>query len=55
MPNQPGILSHDRFSNIMSVMIAVGTGAQKISGIYQRSWEPLTGNETRFDMTIVIV
>ena len=36
-------------------MIAAGTGVQKISGVYQRSWEPLTGNETRFDMTIVVV
>ena len=36
-------------------MTVVGTGEQKISGIYSRSWEPVTGNENRFDMTIVVV
>jgi PKD repeat protein len=36
-------------------MTVVQTGEQKISGIYSRSWEPVTGNENRFDMTIVVV
>ena len=36
-------------------MTVVGTGEQKISGIYSRSWEPVTGNENRFDVTIIVV
>ncbi len=33
---------------------AITKGGQKIEGVYNRSWEPLTGNETRFLMTIVV-
>jgi len=34
---------------------AVATGEQKIKGVYMRSWEPITGNETDFAMTVVVV
>jgi inhibitor of cysteine peptidase len=33
---------------------AIAQGEQKIEAVYQRSWEPVTGNETRFSMTIVV-
>jgi inhibitor of cysteine peptidase len=29
-------------------------GQQKIQAIYKRSWEPTTGNETTFSMTVVV-
>jgi inhibitor of cysteine peptidase len=29
-------------------------GQQKINAVYKRSWEPLTGNETTFSMTMVV-
>jgi len=31
-----------------------GTGTQEISGIYKRSWEPVTGNETSFGVTLTV-
>ena len=31
---------------------AVKNGTQKITGIYKRPWEPVTGNETTFKLTI---
>jgi inhibitor of cysteine peptidase len=31
---------------------AVATGEQKITGVYMRSWEPVSGNETDFSMTV---
>jgi inhibitor of cysteine peptidase len=34
---------------------AVATGDQKIKGVYMRSWEPVSGNETDFSMTVVVV
>jgi inhibitor of cysteine peptidase len=34
---------------------AVATGEQKIKGVYMRSWEPTTGNETTFSMTVLVV
>ena len=34
---------------------AVTNGEQKIKGVYMRSWEPTTGNETSFSMTVVVV
>ena len=34
---------------------AVSTGEQKIKGVYMRSWEPTSGNETSFSMTVVVV
>jgi inhibitor of cysteine peptidase len=34
---------------------AVATGEQKIKGVYMRSWEPISGNETDFSMTVVVV
>ena len=30
------------------------TGRQEISAIYKRSWEPATGNETGFGMTLLV-
>lgn len=30
------------------------TGTQKIQGIYMRPWEPVTGNETTFVMTVIV-
>jgi len=33
---------------------AVTTGEQKIRGVYMRSWEPASGNETAFSMTVVV-
>jgi inhibitor of cysteine peptidase len=33
---------------------AVNTGEQKIKGVYMRSWEPVSGNETDFSMTVVV-
>lgn len=35
-------------------MTAVTPGEQKIQGIYKRSWEPVSGNETIFTMTVVV-
>jgi len=29
-------------------------GEQKIDAVYIRSWEPLTGNETSFSMTVIV-
>jgi len=29
-------------------------GEQKIEAVYKRSWEPLTGNETSFSMTVYV-
>jgi inhibitor of cysteine peptidase len=29
-------------------------GRQEIDAVYRRSWEPLTGNETTFSMTIIV-
>jgi inhibitor of cysteine peptidase len=31
-----------------------GTGNQEISGIYKRSWEPVTGNETTFMVALTV-
>jgi inhibitor of cysteine peptidase len=33
---------------------AVATGEQKITGVYMRSWEPVSGNETAFSMTVIV-
>ena len=33
---------------------AIATGEQKINAVYGRSWEPVTGNETGFSMTVVV-
>lgn len=35
-------------------LAASGTGTQTIHAVYRRSWEPLTGNETVFDMTVIV-
>jgi inhibitor of cysteine peptidase len=35
-------------------LTASGTGTQTIHAVYRRSWEPLTGNETAFDMTVIV-
>jgi inhibitor of cysteine peptidase len=35
-------------------MAAVSLGEQKIQGIYKRPWEPVSGNETTFTMTVVV-
>jgi inhibitor of cysteine peptidase len=35
-------------------MKAVQTGTQTIKAIYMRSWEPVTGNETTFSMTVIV-
>jgi len=32
----------------------VQTGTQGIKAIYMRSWEPVTGNETTFSMTVIV-
>jgi inhibitor of cysteine peptidase len=32
----------------------IGRGEQEISAVYKRSWEPLTGNETTFSMTVYV-
>ncbi|HUH79096.1 MAG TPA: protease inhibitor I42 family protein [Methanoregula sp.] len=29
-------------------------GEQHVSAVYQRSWEPLTGNETAFAITVIV-
>jgi inhibitor of cysteine peptidase len=34
---------------------AVGNGTHKISGIYKRPWEPATGSEQRFTLTVKVV
>lgn len=33
---------------------AVKTGMQDINAVYMRSWEPVTGNETTFNMTVIV-
>lgn len=35
-------------------LTAVAKGEQKIQGVYKKPWEPVTGNETTFTMTIVV-
>ncbi len=35
-------------------MVASETGTQTIHAVYRRSWEPITGNETAFDMTVIV-
>jgi len=35
-------------------LTASGTGTQTIHAVYRRSWEPVTGNETVFDMTVIV-
>lgn len=35
-------------------MTAAQTGEQKITAVYKRSWEAVTGNETTFSMTIIV-
>jgi inhibitor of cysteine peptidase len=35
-------------------MNAAGTGTQIINVVYMRSWEPVTGNETTFSMTVIV-
>jgi inhibitor of cysteine peptidase len=35
-------------------MKAVQTGTQEIKAVYMRSWEPVTGNETMFSMTVIV-
>ncbi|MGA2698176.1 MAG: protease inhibitor I42 family protein [Methanoregula sp.] len=35
-------------------MNAAGTGPQTINAVYMRSWEPVTGNETTFSMTVIV-
>ena len=35
-------------------MKAVQTGTQEIKAVYMRSWEPVTGNETTFSMTVIV-
>jgi inhibitor of cysteine peptidase len=32
----------------------IARGEQEISAVYKRSWEPLTGNETTFSMTVYV-
>ena len=36
------------------IIMAKDPGAQKFSASYRRSWEPLTGKETSFSMTIIV-
>jgi predicted secreted protein len=33
---------------------ATGPGEQTIAGVYRRPWEPLTGNETSFNMQVIV-
>ena len=33
---------------------ATAKGDQKITAVYRRSWETVTGNETSFSMTVVV-
>jgi inhibitor of cysteine peptidase len=33
---------------------AVQAGKQDINAVYMRSWEPVTGNETTFAMTVIV-
>ncbi|MDD4484482.1 MAG: protease inhibitor I42 family protein [Methanoregula sp.] len=35
-------------------MVASETGTQTIHAVYRRSWETVTGNETAFDMTVIV-
>jgi inhibitor of cysteine peptidase len=35
-------------------MTASATGNQAMEGIYKRPWEPVYGNETTFNMTIIV-
>ena len=37
------------------VLVAKDTGDQKFSVIYRRPWEPVTGNETAYSVTIRVV
>lgn len=33
---------------------AAGKGQQQFTAIYKRPWEPVTGNETKFALTIIV-
>ena len=33
---------------------ATAKGEQKINAVYMRSWEPVTGNENTFSMTVIV-
>ena len=33
---------------------ATAKGTQNITAVYKRSWEPVTGNETAFSMTVIV-
>jgi len=35
-------------------MAASETGTQTIHALYRRSWEPVTGNETAFLLTVIV-
>jgi inhibitor of cysteine peptidase len=35
-------------------MTAVRTGTEEVKAVYRRSWEPVTGNETTFSMTVIV-
>ena len=35
-------------------MKAVRTGTEEVKAVYRRSWEPVTGNETTFSMTVIV-
>lgn len=35
-------------------LTASDTGTQTIHAVYRRSWEPVTGNETAFDVTVIV-
>ena len=35
-------------------MKAVQSGTQEVKAVYRRSWEPVTGNETAFLMTVIV-
>ena len=37
------------------IILAKDTGVQKFSGVYRRSWEPVTGNETAYSVNINVV
>gem|GEM_PF-1954367 len=34
---------------------AVSPGTYTISGVYKRPWEPMVGNETRYDLTVKVI
>ena len=51
--DRPGTLVGSGGTRMWEITVT-GTGTQDISAIYMRSWEPVTGNETTFRVSLMV-